>query len=170
MTKAHQQKPQDMGCYGVEIMGMSVQAWKWSMSWEMATGCRLSVTVLSKCTPRYSHKCISADGLMNIWISSCTMAEARVEGWWHWSQLADFLVADTDLVWDKGWKSAATITICLCQKRERGASILTGGPLKPAAILNWLVQSTILPGYGAVSYASLVTQKEVKVPILSSAV
>lgn len=65
---------------------------------------------------------------MSIWISSCTMTEARVEGWWHWSQLTDFLVADTELLWDKGWKSAATITICLCQKGRGEPVSLQGIP------------------------------------------
>lgn len=85
------------------------------------------------------------------------MAAARVEGWWHWSQSTDFLEADTELLQHKRLEICSYNHHLPVSKGEREASILIGGPLKPAAIQDWLLQSTRMPGNWAVSYAFLVT-------------
>lgn len=50
-------------------------------------------------------------------------------------------------------------------KRETGASKRAGGPLKPAAIQDWLLHSVRMPGNCAVSNASRVTKKKSKYPL-----
>lgn len=50
-------------------------------------------------------------------------------------------------------------------KREVEASIGSGGPQEPAAILDWLLRSAWMPGNCAVSNASLVRKKKSKPPL-----
>lgn len=88
------------------------------------------------------------------------MAASRVEGGWQWSQSADFQQPDAELLQHKRLEICSYNRHLPASKRKRGASILIGGPLKQAAIQDWLLQSTRMPGSCAVSDASLVTQKQ----------
>lgn len=78
---------------------------------------------------------------MNIWISSCALAPVRVEGKWHRSRSADSSRQSQSSSRTKGWKSAATSTICPCQRGEAEARHAhRESPLKAAAVHDWLLQ------------------------------
>lgn len=91
------------------------------------SGCRLSVSVkyvqvysqasrVSTCRLR-GH----IDLLFALWLQ---------QGWWHRSKSTDFLEADTEPLEHKGWKIRRHNHHLPVSKREREASVLTGGPTK----------------------------------------
>lgn len=108
--------------------------------------CRLALSVKYVQVYSLSNGCPSADEKNKHMDLSSAMTVGRVESWWRWSQKTDLLQVDVEILQHRGGKSAAAITIWLCQRGKRVASVLTGGPVKPTGIQNWLLQSTMMPG------------------------
>lgn len=141
-------------------MGMSSQPWKWSMTRgaETPSDTRCGISVSVKYVHVYSQ--------FWFWVSTC---------WWlneHMDLLLCYgcnkggeLVAlvpinwlsrgtDTELLQHKRLRICSYNHHLSMSKREMEASILTGGPLKPVAIQDWLLQSARMPGNCAVSQST----------------
>lgn len=92
------------------------------------------------------------------------MTAARVASQWHWSHSTDFKEADTELLQHKRLKICNYNHHLPVSQRERSQHPYRGSP-----------ETNGHPGLAAsvhedASYASLVTQKGIKAPILSFAV